>query len=63
MELLEEAVCIHLKAAQLELPGEMCEAPRALSIFSTPARRDARDADGTGADMRGLDQDGSIAQT
>ncbi len=63
MELLEEAVCIHLRAAQLELSGEMHEAPRSLGIFSSPAPRDAQDSDGPGADMGGLDQAGYIAQT
>ena len=39
MELLEEVLCIHLRAAQLELPEETQEPPAKPSIFAPTVQR------------------------
>ena len=51
MELLEEPLCIRLKAAQMELPEEVHELLGKPSIFSIAAAKEGQDADGPGADV------------
>ena len=50
MELLEEALCINLKASQLELPEDDMGLLGTPSIFSITAPREGKDADGPGAE-------------
>ena len=61
MEFLEEALCIHLKAAQMELPEEVHELLGHPSIFSITAPKEGQDADGPGIDTGEPSEAGRVA--
>ena len=61
MELLEETICIHLKAAQLELPEEPYEPPAKLSIFAPTTQKDNQDAEARGSGVGALSEAERVA--